>query len=84
MKKEFEELGYKNRIECIKDQFNQYLKEGNYIEHYIANAVFALFNNDKLFVDYRKISHKNLLMMHGFGRLFGMSADFGDLEEKVN
>jgi len=72
---DFKDLGYKNRFECIADQFKQFKKQGKYLEHYLANAVYALFNSDNLFVDYTGISHKNLLMDHGFGRLFMFTED---------
>ena len=67
---DFQEEGYKNRFECIFDQFKQFRKEKKYFKHYLANAFYALFNNSELFVDYRRLSHKNLIMDHGFGRLF--------------
>ena len=67
---DFQDLGYKNRFECIVDQFKQFKKEGDYFEHYFANAIYALCNSEKLFVDYKALGHKNMLMDHGFDRIF--------------
>ena len=80
MKQEFKELGYKNRFECAIDQFRQYFKERKFFEHYFANAVFAISNRENLFVDYRSgISHKNKIMIHGFGRLYATTIPLNEI-----
>ena len=82
MSLDFKDLGYKNRFECARDQFKQFKQEKQYFEHYLANAVYALCNGSKLFVDYRHLGHKNLLMDHGFDRLLMFTErSFDEIEE---
>lgn len=65
-----EEVGYKTRFHCMADQVKQSREEKKHPGHYRANIIFALFGSKELFVDYRRISHKNMIMTHGLGRLF--------------
>lgn len=63
----------KGKFSRILDEFKQYFEEGRYLNHYLANCVSILLERDD-YVDFRLISHKNLLIRHdlGFDRFFGI------------
>jgi hypothetical protein len=56
------------KIKMIIDQIQQYRKIREYGDHYLQNIIRIIFNEP--IIDYRVISHKNLLSSDNFLPIF--------------
>jgi len=70
----------------IIDEIKQYREKKDHLNRYFANCVFIALGQEDLAVNYKSISHNNIIMTHGFARILDKTCYIyeDNLENKLN